>query len=353
MKVAFVAGLSDKKLKQKLAPLAQLPEIKEIHLYRRRPLSGIEKVTWLPLPDWGTRSRWAGDMLRFLFLMARGRRYDVLIGCNQAFHGVMASICGAVWRKPVVQIVTSGIEHICSHPLLKRTLLSAHAVAVRGPISLTQLRRQGYKKHIAILHNPWDRGSSPTNLPGIQPSYDLLAVGDYAAAKSYPWMMEVIGALKEWFPELRVAVAGKGPFRKKLSLPLDRHALKQCVSFLGWQDETALSGLYLKSRVLLLTSRTEGLPMVVIEAMTRKRAVIVTAVGDLPWLVRDGKDGFVVPHADTEGMVRILREMLSNPEKIEAMGRSAHDRIISLADEFKIKNISRVWKKLLIKSMEI
>jgi len=347
LKVAFVAGLSDKKLRQKLAPLALLPEIKEIHLYRRNPLSGSEKVSWQPLPVLAARSRLVGDMLRFLLLMARGRQYDVLIGCNQAFHGVTASICGAFWNKPVVQIVTSGIEHICSQPLLKRTLFSAHAVAVRGPISLKQLRRQGYKKHIAILHNPWDTDVTPTDAHSTQYPYDMLAVGNYAAAKSYPWMMEVIGTLKKWFPELRVAVAGKGPFQRKLSLPLHRHALKGCVSFLGWKDEAALNDLYLKSRALLLTSRTEGLPMVVIEAMSQRRAVIVTNVGDLPWLVRDGKDGFVVPHGDTEEMVKALRELFKNPEKIEEMGRSAHGRILSLAEEFESTRIRTSWETLI------
>jgi len=347
LKVAFVAGLSDKKLKQKLVPLALLPEINGVHLYRRRPLSGLEKITWQPLPVWATRSRWAGDMLRFLLMMARGRQYDLIIGCNQAFHGVMASLCGAFWKKPVIQIVTSGIEHICSQVLLKQTLLSAHAVAVRGPKSREQLKSHGYKGLIEILHNPCElpethHGSCPGRY-----RYDMLAVGDYAPAKAYPWMMEVLGSVKKSFPALRVAIAGKGPFQQKLTPVLNRLKLGDSVSFLGWQDEDVLGDLYRKSRLLLLTSQTEGLPMVVIEAMSHKKPVFVTDVGDLAWLVRNGQDGFVLPFGQTQEMASTLIKALSDTETLDRMGRSAHGRILSLAAEFEPAHISSSWKTLI------
>jgi len=353
LKVAFVAGLSDKKIKQKLAPLALVPEIKEIHLYRRNPLSRSEKVSWQPLPVLAGRSRLVGDMLRFLCLMVRGHQYDIVIGCNQAFHGLTASLCGIFWNKPVVQIVTSGIEHICSQPLLRRTLLSAQAVAVRGPISLKQLQKQGYKKHIAILHNPWDLGVTPTDVHDTQSSYDILAVGNYATAKSYPWMMEVIGTLKKKYLDLRVAVAGKGPFQQKLSPILNQYNLRDSVSFLGWQDEDALAALYRKSRLLLLTSHTEGLPMVVIEAMSHKKPVFVTDVGDLAWLVREGRDGKVVPYGQTQKMASQLLKALRKPETLHSMGQSAHGRILSLAEEFEPTRISTSWQTLIRNALRI
>jgi glycosyltransferase involved in cell wall biosynthesis len=347
LKVAFVAGLSDKKLIQKLDPLTRLNAIQSIHLYRRRPIKNLNKIDWQRLPKWAARHKMAGDLLRFLCLMARGWQYDVLIGCNQTYHGVYANICGTLWKKPVIQVVVSGIDHVCSRPLLKQTLLSAQAVAVRGPISRIQLKRHGYRGHIEILHNPLDViKASELEHPGPCP-YDILAVGDYAMAKSYPWMMAVIGRVKKSIPSLRVAIAGKGPFEQKLSSFLNRHGLKESISFLGWQDEKKLAALYQKSRVLLLTSQTEGLPMVVIEAMGHKKPVYVTDVGDLAWLVRGGQDGFVVPYGETEKMALLLINGLGDPESLNNMGHSAYDRILSLSHEFGPARISRSWETLL------
>jgi glycosyltransferase involved in cell wall biosynthesis len=330
--------------------LTRLNTIQNIHLYRRKSIGPLSKITWQRLPKWAARHRIAGDLLRFMCLMARGWQYDVLIGCNQAYHGVYANICGALWKKPVIQVVVSGIEHVCSHPLLKQTLLSAPAVAVRGPISFSQLKDQGYTGHIEILHNPFSVGKTSVSAHNGQSQYDILAVGDYAMAKSYPWMMDIIARVKKSVPTLRVAIAGKGPFKQKLSSLMNRHGLKDTISFLGWQDQEMLGALYQKSRTLLLTSQTEGLPMVVIEAMTHKKPVFVTDVGDLAWLVRSGKDGFVVPYGETEKMALMLVNGLGDPDSLINMGHAAHGRILSLANEFRPARISRSWETLLKKA---
>ena len=347
LKVAFVAGLSDKKLIQKLDPLTRLNAIQSIHLYRRNPIADLDKITWQRLPKWAARYKIAGDLLRFLCLMVRGWQYDVLIGCNQAFHGMSACICGALWHKPVLQIVTSEVSHVCSHPFLKHTLFSAHAVAVRGPISGSHLKQLGYKGQIEILQNPFRLPQSVPPEHQRQYAYDILAVGDYAPAKSYPWMMEVVGRVKRVFPGLRMAIAGRGPFEKKLSVLLNQYGLGESVSFLGWQNEEALGNLYQNSRSLLLTSKTEGLPMVVIEAMAHKTPVFVTNVGDLSWLVRDRLDGFVVDHGKTDTMVLLLKKGLNDHAALEKMGESAYHRVCALASAFDPHHIVDTWKALL------
>jgi len=346
LKLAFVSGLSDKKLTQKLLPLQALNEVEEIHLYRRRPYCG-NKIHWMAIPRWAQKSPIVGDLLRFIMLLALGWRYDVLIGCHQSFHGLMAHMCSRIWKKPVIQVIIAEVDWIFKRPLLKSAVLSADACAVRGPVSCKRLRDLGYKGRIESLHNTYTLPTKVTNTPTVNRYYDFVAVGDFAEEKAYPWMMEVLGHVKKEWPGLKVAIVGRGPFRRKLGSLMSKNSLDEHVDFLGWKDEEALEEIYRSSRALLLTSSTEGLPMAVLEAMSCGLPVFVTDVGDLPWLVGDGKEGQVVPYGDTKGMSTAILNALKDSDLLERMGENGYARIVSLSHQFNTEEISKTWFGLL------
>ena len=257
MKLAFVCGLSEKKLAQKLLPLQVLDQVDEIHLYRRLPYHG-KKIHWMTLPRWAQKSRVIGDFFRFFRLLLYGGRYDVIIGCHQIYHGLMAYICGKIWKKPVVQLVIEDVDWITSRPLLRLAMLKANACAVRGPISYAKLRSWGYNDRIDILENPF---TVPQNVPEYSVSnkqYDFVAVGDLAKKKEYPWMMCVLAEVKKEWPELKVAIVGSGAFEQKLGYLLSNYELSQNVEFLGWKDNTGLDAVYKKVKPFCLLRVQKG-----------------------------------------------------------------------------------------------
>ena len=65
-------------------------------------------------------------------------------------------------------------------------------------------------------------------------------------------------------------------------------------------DEKVISEIYSKAHVLILTSTTEGFPMVIMEAMAHGCAILSTAVGDIPYHVKDGENGFLFSNSDNE-----------------------------------------------------
>ncbi|MDY6974562.1 MAG: glycosyltransferase [Thermodesulfobacteriota bacterium] len=346
LRVAFVSGLSDKKLAQKLLPLQALDEVEEIHLYRRRPYRG-DKIHWVPIPRWAQESPIAGDLFRFFFLLIQGRRWDLFIGCHQSYHGLMAYLCGKIWRKPVIQIVITQVDWVYKRRLLRPALLSADACAVRGPISSERLRDIGYKERIYILQNPYVLPAKAVVPMSLDSQYDLVAVGDFVKEKDYPWMMEVLTEVKKGQPGLRVAIVGRGAFRSKLGSFLKQSRLDASVNFLGWKDQKGLKNVYCSSRALILTSNAEGLPMVVLEAMSYGLPVFVTDVGDLPWLVRDGKEGRIVAHGDTRGMSDAILQALGNPNSLKIMGENAYARMASFSPQFGVESIAQTWLDLL------
>ncbi len=338
MRIAFVARLSDKKLQQKLAPLQQLQAVERIDLFRERPLAG-DKLHWTPIPGWVARSKILSNLYRLFSLLLLARRYELIVGCHQQFHGVFAWIAGALWRRPVIQLVISEVDWVHRRRLLRRAMLAARACTVRGELAAARLRAHGYAGRIEVVPNPF---RLPEPRPGC-PTRDLIAVAHYGEIKGYPWLLEVLAQT----PELRLAFGGDGPYEQQLGPLVRKYGLEQRVEYLGWLDEPELASAYSASRALILTSPSEGLPMVVLEAMSHALPVFVTDVGELPWLVRDGVDGHVVPYGDTAGMARALTEAFSTPGRLEEMGRQARARLEELAPQFTIERATAAWDRLL------
>jgi len=116
--------------------------------------------------------------------------------------------------------------------------------------------------------------------------------------------------------------------------------------FPGFLRGPELVEAYRASRCFLLTSRVEGLPMVAVEAMSLGLPAVVTAVGELPWLVRDGVEGRVVPR-EAEAIAGALVHILADEPARQAMAVAAKERVRSLAEESRPEAIAEAWRRML------
>jgi starch synthase len=82
--------------------------------------------------------------------------------------------------------------------------------------------------------------------------------------------------------------------------------------------------------VLCMTSVSEGLPRVALEAFVRSRGVVAFAVGGLPDLVEDGVTGYLVPRRDTAALAAALERVLADPGLAERLGRGGRRAIDEL-----------------------
>jgi glycosyltransferase involved in cell wall biosynthesis len=87
--------------------------------------------------------------------------------------------------------------------------------------------------------------------------------------------------------------------------------------------------------------------MVVVEAMALGLPVFVTAVGDLPWLVRDGIEGRISPYGETARLAESIIAALGDDEVMRRMGANARRRIESLSPHFTDEAIRESWRRLL------
>jgi glycosyltransferase involved in cell wall biosynthesis len=140
--------------------------------------------------------------------------------------------------------------------------------------------------------------------------------------KAHELFFEAAAHVLKTLPTARFVVVGDGERRAELETLVERMGLHQAVTFLGWRRP--MLGVYADLDVVALTSRNEGSPVAMIEAMASARPVISTEVGGVPDVVVDGVTGLTVPsgdaHAMGDGILRLLRER-ELADRLAAAGR--------------------------------
>ncbi len=209
---------------------------------------------------------------------------------------------------------------------IRRSLSRAAAVIVLGRESFEQL------KPIAPLAS-WH----------VVPNGVSLAASSASLGDNVFLFLGNLGPRKGTIDLVNAAsIACKDGFNARIDLagdevePGQRETLRGLISEAGLSGRVRLVGVLAgeeKARAmasaccLVLPSHVESLPMAVLEAMACGLPVIVTRVGVLPTLVRDGVDGFIIDPGDTQALADRMRRMEREPEMRLRMGAAARQRV--------------------------
>jgi len=113
-------------------------------------------------------------------------------------------------------------------------------------------------------------------------------------------------------PELRLVLAGDGPLRPQLEDLATALGIGDKVEFLGQQGRSQVAKLLAGCEVFVLPSRSEPFGIAIIEALACKKAVVATAVGGIPEIIENGKNGILVepdnPKALAEALIAVLND---------------------------------------------
>jgi glycosyltransferase involved in cell wall biosynthesis len=172
--------------------------------------------------------------------------------------------------------------------------------------------------HIHVVPNGIDTARVKT-YPPVETGY-LLAIGRLEAVKRWDRLLKVLSVMSTRGFDFFLRLVGEGPLRKDLESLTRQLGLSRHVEFLGRRQD--IPALLRESLFLIHTADAEGCPNVVLEAMAAGRAVVATDAGDVPYLVEDGKTGFVVPRGDDLRLVECIAKLISNPELSYRMGKT-------------------------------
>ncbi len=121
----------------------------------------------------------------------------------------------------------------------------------------------------------------------------LLAVGRLVAVKDHAFLIRACAQLQARGVQFECSIAGDGPKRGKLESLIRKFGLERRVTLLGHVARECMDSLYDRADVVVLTSRSEGIPLVLMEAMARGKLVLAPAITGIPELVIAGKTGFL------------------------------------------------------------
>jgi glycosyltransferase involved in cell wall biosynthesis len=132
----------------------------------------------------------------------------------------------------------------------------------------------------------------------------LLAVGRLHAVKDHAFLLRACVQLCQRGLDFQCEIAGEGPERGKLEGLIREYAIEERVKLLGHVPREQLGRHYQMADVVVLTSRSEGIPVALMEAMARGKIVLAPAITGIPELVVEGQTGFLYEPGSVEDFVK-------------------------------------------------
>jgi glycosyltransferase involved in cell wall biosynthesis len=168
------------------------------------------------------------------------------------------------------------------------------------------------------------------------PTGGFVCVGRFTEQKGHLILIEAAAQLASQGEQFDLTLAGDGPMRARIEDLISQRRLRDRVSITGWFPDDRVREEILKSRVLVLPSFAEGLPVVLMEALALGRPVIASAVAGIPELVEHGTCGWLVPAGSVQALANAMRSALAcPPSRLEEMGRAGADRVARMHDASK------------------
>ncbi|MFQ5857325.1 MAG: glycosyltransferase family 4 protein [Anaerolineae bacterium] len=166
-------------------------------------------------------------------------------------------------------------------------------------------------ERVHVVYNafePADGDVPAVELP-LDTHYRLITVGRLVAWKGIDELIETIAPM----PDIGLVVVGDGPEGKNLEALAGQLGVRERVHFAGQVSREEVPAYLRACDLLVLNSRYEGLPHVVLEALAVGLPVVAAAAGGTPEILRGGEHGRLVPPGDTNELGNAIREVLEMP----------------------------------------
>ena len=212
---------------------------------------------------------------------------------------------------------------------------AAFAVAVSsyGRSQLYRWSRPDDWPRIEIVHCGIDasfRSAAACDPPQVP---RLVCVGRLCEQKGQLLLVEAVALRARCGVPFELVLAGDGDMRAPIEALVRERSLDRQVRITGWISGARVREEILAARALVLPSFAEGLPVVIMEAMALRRPVISTYVAGIPELVRDGKEGWLVPAGDVDALASAMQACLAtSAAELASIGDAARARVLERHD---------------------
>lgn len=173
---------------------------------------------------------------------------------------------------------------------------------------------------------------------GLSPDAPVVGtVGRLQPVKDHGTLLRALARCPE---QTQLVLVGEGPEGPSLERLAEELSIAGRVHFIGYRDD--VPDLYPAFDLFVMSSRTEGLPLVMVEAMASGVAVVSTAVGGIPDVLADGA-GELVPAEDAEALATAMSALLDDEQR---RGRVAAEGLARAVERYSLVEMARRYAEL-------
>ena len=277
------------------------------------------------------------ELVRFL----RSVKDGVLVGTRPAINLAMAQLT----RPGVVRVAQDHMNLATYRPRLRQSMARWYP-RIDAVVTLTAGDAKQYAPMLRGRTRVLDIPNGVPDLGGHRAKLDskvVISAGRIARQKGYDRLLPVWARVAAQRPDWRLEIYGAGP-------PEIEEPLRRQVVDLGIQDSAHLMGRtselferMAESSLYVMTSRREGLPMVLLEAMGVGLPVIAYDCPTGPRdVITDGVDGYVVPNGDEQALEARMLELMDDPDARVRLATAAR----RTAADYDVARLAERWERL-------
>ena len=292
----------------------------------------------------------AASLLRFRRLVRRARP-DVIVSLGTLPNFVALAACIGLSTPLVINEQTDPrVVQDRRHPTVRNLVYmfsrpDGFVVLTKDTAALVSEWLNPSRVH--VIPNPAHSAALPAARPrgGVGGPPFALAMGRLTHQKGFDMLLEAWAALVADHPAWRLVIAGEGPGRRQLEEQARRAGGDATVEFPGFTRDPF--ELMSRAELFVLSSRYEGFPLVLVEAMACALPVVAMDCPSGPVeIVTDGVDGFLVPTGDVRALASAMSRLMNDGSLRDEMGEKAHETAKSFAPE----RVWEMWEQVISRS---
>jgi phosphatidylinositol alpha-1,6-mannosyltransferase len=297
----------------------------------------------------------------FAFVRAVLTHRPALVHCHWIVpQGFLGAVLKPLFRYRLVLTAHAGDVFTMRNPLLKRfgklALRGADAATVNSNATIEALLRVERPKRVRLVPMGVDLRHFGMGQIGtaIRDRFALsgpvvLGVGRFAEKKGFKYLIRAVPLVRQRFPSAELLLVGFGPLERDLRAETLQSGVAGAVHFVGRITHQDLPQYYAAADVFVLPSvvtrsgDTEGLGVVLLEAMAQGIPVVACDVGGIPDIVKHGETGLLARQRDPDDLAAKIVRVLDDPSLRERLVRCGRAHVRS---SFSWERITRRFDKL-------
>lgn len=177
----------------------------------------------------------------------------------------------------------------------------------------------------------------------------LSAVGTLNASKDYDTMLEAFSLATAKRPNIRLFIAGEGPERDRLKKKVSDLGLSGKTYFLGLLEARKKNALLYLTDIFIMSSRSEGCPTALLEAMHFGKPIIATRVGGIPEVIREDETGRLVPSREPAALAEAILDLERDRASRDRLGKRAKE---DFEDRFTDRHVIKAYEDIYNKMID-